>query len=48
MHPIAIDFGSFAIRWYGVMAALGFVCATFLIHVNRKYARVNPDQTVTE
>lgn len=25
MHPIAIDLGPFAIHWYGVMVALGFV-----------------------
>lgn len=47
MHPVAIDFGGFAIRWYGVMAALGFVCATGLIHLNRKYAKVSSDQATT-
>ena len=47
MHPIAFQIGGFAIRWYGVMAALGFVAATFLIQWNRKYARVNSDQATT-
>jgi len=47
MHPIAFQIGGFAIRWYGVMAALGFVAATFLIQWNRKYARVSSDQATT-
>ncbi|HEX4343438.1 MAG TPA: prolipoprotein diacylglyceryl transferase [Verrucomicrobiae bacterium] len=25
MHPIAINFGTFAIHWYGVMVAIGFL-----------------------
>ena len=25
MHPIAINFGSFAIHWYGIMVATGFL-----------------------
>ena len=47
MHPIAVDFGGFAIRWYGVMAALGFICATGLIQLNRKYGKINSDQATT-
>ena len=37
MNPIALEIGSFSIRWYGVMAALGFLAASFLLEKNRKY-----------
>ena len=44
MHPIALQFGDFALRWYGVMAAIGFLTATFVITRNRKYADMTSDQ----
>ena len=44
MHPIFIDTGFLTIRWYGVMAALGFLLATFLINYNRKRACMSENQ----
>ncbi len=47
MHPIAFYIGAFPIRWYGVMAALGFLAATFLLSANRKKADLTADQAST-
>lgn len=47
MHPIAFEFGNFAIRWYGVMAAVGFIVANFVIQWNRKKAKLSSDQSTT-
>jgi phosphatidylglycerol:prolipoprotein diacylglycerol transferase len=47
MHPIFLELGSITIRWYGVMAALGFLAATILINVNRKYAKMTADQATS-
>ena len=47
MHPILLSFGSFSIRSYGAMAALGFVLGCWLVNVNRKYARMSSDQAST-
>ena len=44
MHPIAFYLGNYPIRWYGVMAALGFLAATFLVNANRKAANLSSDQ----
>lgn len=44
MSPIALQFGSFAIRWYGVMAALGLLSAGILLNMNRKYIGMTKDQ----
>lgn len=44
MDPIFLNIGSFTIRWYGVMAALGFLLGLFLIQLNRKYAKLTSDQ----
>lgn len=44
MDPIALQIGSFAIRWYGVMAALGLIIATLLLSVNRNYTGMTKDQ----
>jgi phosphatidylglycerol:prolipoprotein diacylglycerol transferase len=35
------------VRWYGVMAALGFICAIFLLEFNRRFAKVSKDQCST-
>ena len=44
MEPIFLNIGSFTIRWYGVMAALGFLVGLALIQINRKYAKLTADQ----
>ena len=47
MYPIALEIGNFSIRWYGVMAAIGFLVASFLLEKNRKYANLSKDQCGT-
>ncbi len=47
MHPIVIQLGTFAIRGYGVMAAIGFLMGCLLISINRKYAKMNQDQATS-
>lgn len=47
MDPIAFQIGALSIRWYGVMAALGFITAMFLLEYNRKFANANKDQCST-
>jgi phosphatidylglycerol:prolipoprotein diacylglycerol transferase len=48
MHPIFWEINSMiTIRWYGVMVALGFLAAMFLIDYNKKYAGMNRDQATT-
>ncbi len=47
MQPIAIQIGSFAIRWYGIMAAIGFLLGTVLMQINRKYAKLSSDQATS-
>lgn len=44
MFPIALQFGSFSIRWYGVMAALGLLAATLILNSNRKYIGMTKEQ----
>ncbi len=44
MHPIALQLGDLAIRWYGVMAAVGFLAATALVCWNRRMAKMSSDQ----
>ena len=44
MYPIALQIGSFSIRWYGVMAALGLLAATVILNCNRKYLNMSKDQ----
>ena len=44
MEPIAFQIGALTIRWYGVMAALGFITAMFLLEFNRRFANVSKDQ----
>ena len=43
MEPIAFQIGALTIRWYGVMAALGFIVAMFLLEFNRRFANVSKD-----
>lgn len=47
MEPIAFQIGALTIRWYGVMAALGFIVAMFLLEFNRRFANVSKDQCST-
>lgn len=44
MDPVIIEFGNFSLRWYGVMAALGFLTALALMQINRRYAKLKSDQ----
>ena len=43
MQPIALQIGSFAIRWYGVMAAVGFLLGSWVLFKNKKAAGLNDD-----
>ncbi len=45
MYPIALQIGSISIRWYGVMAAVGFLTAAWILEHSRKYANMNKDQS---
>ena len=47
MYPIALEIGSLTIRWYGVMAAIGFIAASCLLDHNRKFANLSKDQCGT-
>ena len=47
MHPIFFTLGPLTIRWYGVMAAIGFLLATALITMNRKRANMTENQAST-
>lgn len=44
MDQIFIHIGSLTIRWYGVMAALGFMSGYWVIHRHRKLAGMSSDQ----
>ena len=44
MEPIVFDFGGFALRWYGVMAALGFLAAVLTVNANRKIIDLSADR----
>lgn len=44
MDPVAIKIGALAIRWYGIMAALGFLAAVMVGLKNRKFAEMTKDQ----
>ncbi|MBR2373152.1 MAG: prolipoprotein diacylglyceryl transferase [Lentisphaeria bacterium] len=44
MSPIALQIGPLAIRWYGVMAALGLVAAGIILNSNHKYTNMTKDQ----
>lgn len=47
MYPIALEISSLTIRWYGVMAAVGFLAATWVLEKNRKFADMSKDQCST-
>lgn len=48
MYPVALEIGSLSIRWYGVMAALGFLAASFLLEKNRRFVKgLSKDQCGT-
>ena len=47
MYPIALEIGNLTIRWYGVMAACGFLIASWLLDSNRDYAKLSKDQCGT-
>ena len=44
MDPVALQIGSLAIRWYGVMAAFGFLAGSWVLFRNRKLAGLNEDR----
>ena len=44
MDPILLEVGNFSLRWYGVMAAAGFLLALYLFQANRYKAALNSDQ----
>ncbi|MCQ2352276.1 MAG: prolipoprotein diacylglyceryl transferase [Victivallaceae bacterium] len=44
MNPIAFQIGALQVRWYGVMAALGFLAATWIVNRCRKHADLTSDQ----
>ncbi len=47
MNPIAFELGNLSIRWYGIMAAVGFVVASFIMEKNRKHANLSKDDCGT-
>ncbi|HCE46421.1 MAG TPA: prolipoprotein diacylglyceryl transferase [Lentisphaeria bacterium] len=44
MHSVALHIGSLTIYWYGIMAALGFLSAVYLLMLNRKTAGMDAEQ----
>ncbi|UKI30415.1 MAG: prolipoprotein diacylglyceryl transferase [Lentisphaeria bacterium] len=44
MHPILLQIGGFTLRSYGLMAAIGFLAAAWLLGMNRSYAKMSADQ----
>ncbi|WP_295809674.1 prolipoprotein diacylglyceryl transferase [uncultured Victivallis sp.] len=44
MHPVLFQIGGFSLRSYGLMAAIGFLLAAWLIGRTRKYAAMSADQ----
>ena len=45
MDPMFLSIGKFSLRWYGVMAAAGFLAALIIMQLNRRYAKLSADQT---
>ena len=43
MSPIALQIGALTIRWYGVMAAAGFLAAYWMLMRNRKFTDFSED-----
>ncbi len=44
MDPVLFSIGSFSLRWYGLMAAVGFILGLLLFQLNKKYAKLTGDQ----
>ena len=44
MHPILLQIGGFTLRSHGLMAAIGFLAAAWLLGKNRSYAKMSADQ----
>ena len=44
MHPVAFEIGALSIRWYGIMAAAGFLAAAWMLDRNRRFAGLTKDQ----
>lgn len=44
MHPEAFSLGPLTIRWYGVMAALGFIAAVLIVQLRRRYADMTSEK----
>ncbi|HBC85991.1 MAG TPA: prolipoprotein diacylglyceryl transferase [Lentisphaeria bacterium] len=44
MHSLALKLGPLTIYWYGIMVALGFMCAVGLMMLNRKHAEMDTEQ----
>lgn len=47
MYPVIFEIGSFTLRSYGLMAALGFLAGVSAAMLNRKYAKLTTDQLST-
>lgn len=47
MHPICFELGGLTIRWYGVMAAVGFLLASLVVEWQRKKAGMTQDQGIS-
>lgn len=45
MYPIAFKIGAMTIYWYGVMAAIGFLLATYVQRFTRDHAKMSEDDT---
>lgn len=44
MYPIALQIGSFQLRWYGVMAAIGFLAGSWMMNRLRKNTDLSGDE----
>ena len=45
MHSIAFKLGShITIYWYGIMVAIGFICAVSMLMLNKKHAGIDSEQ----
>ena len=43
MNPVAFSIGSFEVRWYGIIIALGILIAMTLVSINAKKKNLNFD-----
>lgn len=44
MDPIAFQIGALTVRWYGVMAAVGFLSGSLILSSNRTYTGMTKEQ----